>query len=228
MTDREKTGRERLCEAFKKANELWLEEYPPCAEKSVYSPEYNAKIRKLMRKSRTPYSRLSHTFGRRAAAFIMAAVIGAAAFITGCAVYKPVAKFITVAYDGFINIFFEKDDIDSAPESIETQYAPEYLPDGFTLADKKENTFSVTRVYSRGEEEITVGQYIFAYDSTADNETESYRTLYSKGSEIKVTERYGEKTLFWDNGEYLFDMIVPSGISDRECIKIIESMGGTT
>lgn len=224
MTEKERLGRERLREAFRKINADYLEKYPASCEEIIYSPEYVKNMARISG-AVTQNVRRKRNISKRYIAAIVAAILIFSCAATAYAFKAPIAKLVSELNDTFSHMFFKDNDISRSPSSIESVRLPNYLPQGYSMESQNATDLRASVVYTNGEKRILFGQYVASYDVTLDKENSFYREFIAEEMKIACAEKYGEKTFVWSDGEYIYDMVVSSQISDEECIKIIVSVG---
>ena len=224
MTEEEKLGQEYLERAFDKIHKLYLEENPPIEGEVVYSPKYIKAINKLLGKKETKKIKFFDSIGKRIIAAIVALMLVVGGGIGVYAFREPIVKFITEIKDKFVEIFFCEADVSKAPAEIETVYTLGYVPDGYELESRENMGVKARLIWSNGEDEIVLTQRLLSNNATIDSEKTDFRILYIDELQIITTDKNGSKALYWNNGEYAFELKFTDNISDEECIKIINSL----
>lgn len=224
MTEEEKLGQEYLERAFDKIHKLYLEENPPIEGDVVYSPKYIKAINKLLGKKETKKIKFFDSVGKRIVAAIVAVMLVVGGGIGVYAFREPIVKFITEIKDKFVEIFFGEADISKAPTEIKTVYTLGYVPDGYVLESRENKIIQSETVWSKGEDKIILMQRLLSNNLTLDNEESDFRILYADDFQIVVIYKNGDKTLYWNNGIYSFNLKLTDSISDEESLKIIKSI----
>ena len=224
MTEEEKLGQEYLERAFDKIHKLYLEENPPIEGEVVYSPKYIKAINKLLGKKETKKIKFFDSIGKRIVAAIVAVMLVVGGGIGVYAFREPIVKFITEIKDKFVEIFFCEADVSEAPTEIETVYTLGYVPDGYVLESRKNMGVKTISKWSNGEDEIILLEKLISNKETFDNEEAEFRILYINEIQIFVTNKNGDKNLYWNNGKYAFNLKITDNVSDEECLKIINSL----
>ena len=224
MTEEEKLGQEYLERAFDKIHKLYLEENPPIEGEVVYSPKYIKAINKLLGKKETKKIKFFDSIGKRIVAAIVAVMLVVGGGIGVYAFREPIVKFITEIKDKFVEIFFCEADISEAPTEIETVYTLGYVPDGYVLESRKNKRVKATSIWGDGENEIILMQRLFSNNETLDNEESGFRILYTGDMQVVIIDKNDNKNVYWNDGEYAFELKLKNNISDEECLKIIKSI----
>jgi hypothetical protein len=224
MTEQEKLGQRYLEAAFAKMHEIYLEENPPVEGDVVYSPKYIKAINKLFEKKEKRHTRWFDSVYKKVVAIIVAAMITIGSGVCVYAFQEPIAEFIAEIKDKFVEIFFGEADISKAPTEIETVYTLGYVPDGYTLESSENMRIRATTIWSNGEDEVVLWQYLISNKETFDNEISDYKTIWISDIKLNYIEKYEDKYFYWNNAEYVFELSVPNNISNDECIDIIESL----
>lgn len=224
MTEEEKLGQEYLERAFDKIHKLYLEENPPIEGEVVYSPKYIKAINKLLGKKETKKIKFFDSIGKRIVATIVALMLVVGGGIGVYAFREPIVKFITEIKDKFVEIFFCEADVSEAPTEIETVYTLGYVPDGYTLESRENKRVKATSIWGDGENEIILMQRLFSNNETLDNEESGFRILYTGDMQVVIIDKNDNKNVYWNDGEYAFELKLKNNISDEECLKIVKSI----
>ena len=224
MTEEEKLGQEYLERAFDKIHKLYLEENPPIEGEVVYSPKYIKAINKLLGKKETKKIKLFDSIGKRIVAAIVALMLVLGGGIGVYAFREPIVKFITEIKDKFVEIFFCEAYVSEAPTEIETVYTLGYVPDGYVFESRENMGVKFRSMWSDGDNIIILTQRLLSNNLTLDNEESDFRILYADDFQIVVIYKNGDKTLYWNNGIYSFNLKLTDSISDEESLKIIKSI----
>ncbi|MBE6664612.1 MAG: DUF4367 domain-containing protein [Ruminococcaceae bacterium] len=223
MTDKELSGRERLKEAFELSDQVYLEKHPPTEEEIVYSKEYLKYMSRLIRKMRSPIRRFFITSGKRAVGIAAALMIffGSVTVMAEGSVLHWVSEF----YESYVKIYFEDDDVQKAPSTLETIYMPTYIPEGYILKQcLTETEWNQITWENELKKRIILYQTILDSQITIDNENSNFQTLFVDDLKIAISFAQDKKSYFWNTNEYFFSLITSKDISDEEIILIIKSI----
>lgn len=225
MTNKERSGRDKLMEAIRISERNYCDKFPLANGAIQYSEDYLQEVDSILKKSRNPIRRCFNTVGKRvAAAVIVVAVLGGS-MMSISAVREPVVEFITNVYEKFVAIFFDKDDVAKAPDTIETVYIlgiipNEYKIDQFLIGD----TLTYMTWKNETGERLVLSQDILKGSSMLDKEESNYDIIGWNGRRIAFAEKYGVKYFFWNSDEYAFSLTVSSNISQEEAFALIDSL----
>lgn len=172
------------------------------------------------------YMKCLNTFGKRVAAvFILVGVLFGLS-IGVYATHESIAEFFLNVKDKFLEVFFNENDIEKAPETIETVYTLGYVPDGYVLSERKIYNKNVKTIWttSSGIEIIFDQSCINNSEKTLDNEDNNLQIFYIENTKIVKSEKLDQQIFLWNNNRYIYILTISRTISDEECKKIINSL----
>ena len=192
----------------------------------TFSAEFERKMQRLINMEKKPYYYLINTVGKRVACIVIAALIALTSITFGVkAIREAVIDFFVETFEKFSIVGFKDEDIPENNKTIETYYAPTYIPEGYELKkDKRMVTYRRMR-YESNEGYIEFNQDIMqgisTYIDTEDAETESisvlgYKAFYSNKDEMFL--------IYWNDSHYSYAIQTESGLKKEEVIKIAESI----
>ena len=197
MNENSASGIQRLEEAFRRHDRLYLEKYPP---------------KPLPRKKRK-------TIGKRAITVLIAATMLLCSVLAVSAVKTPLGKWITNAYQEFIEIFFENENILPSTGEI-----PSEMPSGYHLTEKFLSEYESKHIWKNEKGEMIIWtQLPLSARNTFDNEKTDRQTLMLGETEIIRTEKNGRKTYAWHTDAHFFTLVVPNTLAEEECLRIIQT-----
>jgi len=208
---------------LEKSQEL-IDRHP---EKIEFPPKHLKKMAKIISSSdKVRITRgLSNTQRR-----IIAVLIAAVMFIFGgLAVYanrEAIVEFVKTVFNGYSTVEYETDS--DVPETIETEYTMEYVPEGYEKTDEQISLFKVWIQWTNIDEtQVIFRQYPLNQNKYGtDNEhTEiEEHILIADYSVYHVRTTYETDIYIWNNGEYSFEISCTAYISEEEITKMIESV----
>lgn len=214
-------------EEFRRAfNEIISEEFSdiPRDEASIpltFSRRFERKMERLIRNQRKPYWFLINTASKRAAVIIAAVLTLFTAGFSIKAIREPIVKFIKEIYHTFIAYSAEGNVIDK----IERRYYLNYLPEGFEMVNDFTDGVSVIMKYESSDEFIRFTQGITKDASfKLDNEHGEMKTENINGMEVNFYDDGENKTAFWTQDGYFFEIYTNSDIDDETLEKLILSV----
>ena len=189
------------------------------------SPEYRERINRLTRKERNFAWRTVNTTGKRAAAVILALLIIFGSMMSVKAIRESVVEFILSIFSEYTAVEVNLDSAEDAPKEIEIYYSLTYLPEGYHIESIDDDEWR--RVIQCFNEK---GELIHFVQETVD----TIHTMNTEGTdlvEIKVSGNRGYYyvnkgylTVFWSNGEYLFNLFAKEELGYDEMIRMAEGI----
>lgn len=195
----------------------------------VFSEDFKSWVRKYQKPKKSPV--LTVLKGILIAAIIAALLAGAALAIP--AVREAMIKFFFVEEleSGSFYITYDPQQAATAPDYIETAYAPNYMTEGFFLIERVVDPSITVLFWSNDADEMV--SYVQApidkensENSWAiDSETISRHQVAMGGYLVEVFVYEDIDILIWTNNEYVFTLQVPSSFEDAELQKIFAGFG---
>lgn len=205
----------------------WNASYPSDQELEyiTFSPEFEKKMDKLIRRRRKPYYIFINTALKRAVVIALIAIVSLSAMMSVEAIRTPVIKFIIEVYEKFTDVCFSVEDDTSYVEltSIEEVYFPSYIPSGFDIEAETSDTFYVYYEYvDKNDHYFIFTQQLYNESTILSLNTEGVETedIETRGQQGIYYENLGVKSVVWTEGGYLF--IIRSDLSKEELFKIAE------
>lgn len=219
-------------QAFKQALlDAALEEFRDIpAEKDIdleLSEEFEAMGRQLLER---PEKKAVRTLGRGLRRAILIAAIIAALATTAMAVpaiREALIKFFSHNAGTHYEFSFDPEQAATAPDIIEKEYAPTYIPEGYS-----EDTYIVTDVVIIREWVAENGEHLsFQQEAIPRNgegphpnaENVSVETIYLNGYEVFRVHSRGYM-YHWTDNEYFYQLIFAPSISEEECNNVFNSI----
>lgn len=166
-----------------------------------------------------------NTTRKQAAAILIAIGIFFGLSIGVYATREPIVEFFLNVKEKFSEVFFNQEDIEKAPETIEMVYTLGYVPEGYTLSKKDFAEYKVQFIWqNQNGEYINFTQYILKNTSTIDIEDSDSTIIYVNEMKVIYSEKLETKTYFWNIDGYAFSLRITDSLSTDESIKLIESL----
>lgn len=195
-------------------------------EKITFSPEFEAKMEKLVNKQKKPYYYMINTVAKRVACIIVAfiAVLTTLTFSVK-ALREPVVKFFVHTFRRFSTITFDDEYIDdSFNQGITTFYAPTYLPEGY-VNDTEVKGFATYYIkYKNSTNECIIYRQDLITPSALYTDTEDATTSYINDGETLLIVKDDTKKIIWHDEKYMYILTTPGHFSEEELLKIADSI----
>lgn len=190
-----------------------------------YSEKYERYMARLLRAQKRPWWQYTNTAGKKVAVIALVILFAFGASMSVSAVRKPVVEFIVNVYERFVEIFFGEEDVAEAPCEMDTIYTLGKVPEGYELVERKLQKTSVRFVWKDDKgNSIKFSQSIFDGKTTVDYEDSMYELMNIFDTKVISIDKFGEKRLFWNSGDYAFLVRVPNDFSLEDCAELIESL----
>ena len=182
--------------------------------------------KKANKNKKKPMLSYLNTTRKQVAAILIAIGIFCGLSIGVYAAREPIVEFFLNVKEKFSEVFFNQEDIEKAPKTIETVYTLGYVPEGYELSDRKIYNKNVKTIWktSLGTEIIFDPSCINNSEKTIDNENSLSEIFYIENTKILKSEKLDQKIFLWNNNQYIYILTIPKTISDEECNRIISSL----
>ncbi len=226
MTEKEKFGKARLLEAMRQFDRTYPDSFPISEEKIRYSGAYQKEIRRLAYSLDGKASpRLLGWKRVMMVAITSIVVLFSALSISAVAAGKSLPTYIATLYENFIEIIFEKEQIVSAPETIDTVYSLSYFPKHYYVEEADISVFTSQIVWKKREgDKLILHQSILSSHELLIHGEAEFETFVCQDKEIIYFERGGQIFFFWTQYGYAFELSGPSEISREEYVRMIVSI----
>lgn len=187
-----------------------------------FSPQFEEKMDRLVRKERSPAWRLVNTSAKRAAAALVALLTLSTAAMCVDSVREPVVRFVEKVLGISTDYTFTGD----VTDHIAQRYAPTYVPPGFALVQSDDTDAAVVTLWenSRGDMlkyiQAVTGSSLFSIDM----EHGTIRTESVGDLELKLYEGDGVCVALWLDHGYAFELSSTSGVSCEELLTMVRSL----
>lgn len=199
-------------------------------EPVVFSEGFISQTSKLVKQAR---GRISFRTKRILKNFLIAAIL--IALLTSSAMAIPAVREAVVDFflqikEDRVGITFDPEKAATAPLSIETEYAINFLPPGYEMVVNDCTRNQVNAWWTNDQDEwISYYQFTIPNDTTEENWF--MLDLPTEGNEKRIITDYlveiirseGFYHLVWTNNEYVFVLELPDAIDDDTMLKIFMS-----
>ncbi len=191
--------------------------------------EIAQELQRIYQKSKPakkkPCLKYLNTVGKRVAAVAITVGMLCGLSVGVYAAKTPITEFFLNAKDTFIEVLFDPEAAEKAPNTIQVAYKPGYVPDGYELIDETFNQKAVESKWSNAAgNTIEFTQLCIDITQLMDNENIVAQVVYIDGIKVFICERSGQTTVLWNNDHYSFMLVLCAPISDQECYSIITSL----
>lgn len=216
-------------EKFKKAlYDALIPEYvdmlPSCDEvEHEFSPQFEKKMNKLIKRRNKPYYKIINTIGKRVACVaVVIIVVSSITVMSVDALRNAVADFFISIYETFSTVQSTKDN--NAPSTIEDIYEITYNLTDFTLEYEDYTEYSRNTTYVRDNIIIDYKQYTKEmYDENINTENAEITFIDINGYEaIYFIDNHNYSNIVWDNGDYIITLF--SNVGKDALIDIAKSV----
>ena len=165
----------------------------------------------------------SGKLARCAALFALVCLLSFGLAMTVEAAREYVQGFFTEIFGEWLHVSHREDVVLNSPETIEKQYLPTYLPDGYVIQEQKERTTFVTTIWTSPDgKTIQLGQWVLRADinfkahNTVEVQIGDVRALYQTSGNKHV--------YYWSTEEYQFWIELTEAFSEEVIEAIIQSI----
>ena len=226
MTSREQMGKRRLEEALREYDVTFYDAFEPSEEKIVYSKEFLRNMDCIIGRAKVKKRPFVGVFLRHAAAVLLAVGIAFCGMLGISAVKRPFTEFMIHVYEAFNEVFFGEKEVAKAPSVIETVYTLQNVPRGNGLTEKHITDYEVKFFWTNENgENIVFTQMLLDTKSTLDNETADFDIIYIDNVRYAVVKKDGKQAFYWNDNHYAYSLIVPSALSEKDCMALVASVG---
>ena len=218
-------GYEKLKAAFRRSNRDFLDSIELAPAEDVYfSPQYEKKMARLIKRQKRPFWKFTNTFGKRMAVLALAFLMLFGLSMTIKAVREPVISFIENVFEKFSELFVNKSETQNAPDKIEEVYTLSGLPDEYEEVLFYNTEILVKTVWSEGKNEISFSQSKLNSKITFDIESSETKRILLNNAEVFYNYKNQKTQIFWRNNFYVFIIEYSDFASENEMIKLYESV----
>ena len=197
-------------------------------ELHAFSPEFEGKMKKLIRKTkrkawwRDHRKRIQHT----AAMFVALIAAGGVLVTQVDAVRIPVVNFVISVSEKFSEIQIGSSGENSALSEKFQDYLPTYMPEGFVVesVEETENTFSVLYTNESGGQ-YSIDFYVSAAGGAIDTEEATVMEEKIHGYSALMIQKEDQIMVFWYPSGH--EYIIAGTISKEDILSILNSIEKT-
>ena len=206
-------------EAFELADKMQYEEDLATNVKHNFSPEYEKRMKKIRRM----YTSSRSTFSKRSLALVAClCCCFFVLFFTASAFGGYFVDWISNITDKGTNIRFDIPEDRDVPYKIEKEYVLHEIPEGFEPEYEDVKTNVIDRIFRDDRERyISFTQYCYrGFSGNFNTESAVTEELSVNGERGFYIESIHSKLIVWENGEYIFVIIVPKEFTKDELLDL--------
>lgn len=186
----------------------------------AFSRRHRRRVRALLRQAARPQKVNRVIFlGRRAAAVLVAALVAAFGAVMGVEAWREALfRFIQQKFPQYSIVSYEQIGETVLPDEL-IRYAPDEIPEGYTLVFQRVSTASFNLIYEDAEgEALTFLQMrLDAADVLIDTEFSDFEeVVLGDGTTARYLPNEGVHSIMWENNAYAF---LITSTSDKVDIK---------
>ena len=138
---------------------------------------------------------------------------------------NTVTEWFINIYESFTEIFSARADLEKNPDTIETAYTPEGIPEEYLLVGsyRAQSEWKIMWENQAGDR-IYFIQTPLSSKATVDNEETEYETLHIADKQCLIIRKNGKTCVYWNGKNYAFSLIVPETIGFEKYSSIIASV----
>jgi len=197
------------------------------ATERTFSPAFEQRMNRLIRAQSKPYYRFVNTTPKKALLALAAAVLLMITMMFSVsALREPVVRFIVEVYEKFSQVFFQQQEEDYFPATLEVYYTPTWLPEGYL-----EETDQIVDIILRcdhtyvneNRDEINYRQYTITTSILSiDTEDVQPKPVSVNGNEGLYYSNKRIQNLIWNDGQYGFRLSGP--VPEADLLRMAESL----
>ncbi|MDE6424818.1 MAG: DUF4367 domain-containing protein [Ruminococcus sp.] len=193
------------------------------ADEHEFSPEFEKKMKKLIKRRNKPYYKIINTAGKRTAcAAVIVLVASSITLMNVDALKNAFSDFFVNTYEKFSTVRPVEDD--SAPTTLEEIYAITYNLNDFEIIDNEEDEYKRDIVYFKDGTVIYFLQETKKmYNHDVNTEDAEILTMDINGHEaIYFIDNNDYCHIIWDNEDYIISLC--SNIDENILIQMAKSV----
>lgn len=210
---------------FESLTQEYEQSIPPHDEHE-FSPKFQKKMQKLMKRRRKPYFKIIDTTGKRIVCAVIGVFLACSVTVTSAsAIKRIVSSFHVETLRRFSNVnTFDAEGVEDSPQTIEDIYEITYDLSGYTYDICWSDETSRCVDYIKGNDEVTFFQDVqLDYDVAWNTENAEIIHIQINGHPgIYYCDLNGYNTYIWDNDDYI--LAVSSNLDKEEVREIVESV----
>lgn len=194
-----------------------------------FSPKFEKKMQKLIRRERRFYFPLVKTPVRRLVTIVVTVIIALSVLTMSVGAFRNAFfHFLTEVFPTHTTV--RSSETASAPTDFRDVYELAEIPEGFELAYKSKlavETVYLHQRYAKGDQYIILDQWIKSeYDVDINTEQSDAKPIEINGFEGFILNIGVDCMIVWDNGDYILEVAANIGkdalISLAESVKKVE------
>lgn len=187
-----------------------------------FSPEFERKIEKLIRKEKTFFWHFVNTASKRVAVI---AVVLVMLFTTACsveAIREPIVRFLIEVYESFTEYTFEGEKSDT----ITKEYKMSIIPEGFTQTNYTEDDTGITTTYENDQGDMIRFAQLVTNDTNLSIDAEKGETTIVdiSGREVYLYQMDNLIYAMWIEETNLLEIVCRGTFTEENVIEIIENI----
>ena len=190
-----------------------------------FSPRFEKRMQKLIRRRRRPYFKMINTAGKRVAVFAVTfLIISMTTVMSVKALREPFLDFIMSIFTDHSTVSTVSQTDKDYPAAINDRYTITYDLSGYELVYSNEDQIYIRSDYKNNDIMIMFSQIVVSeYQANINTEGAEIEHIDINGHDaIGFEDNNGYYTLIWNNGEYIIDL--GSNIGKDALIKIAKSV----
>ncbi len=218
-------GRSRLEEAIRQYECACYDALPTVQGEIPYSVRYQRRMASILRGRRRTQAYSLYALGKRTAAILLAAALLTGSVVSVSGARHTISDWLSEAYERFTELFFEGRVISRAPDTVQTQELPTFIPEGYTLHERYVAETETKTSWKNAEGEIIFFvQTTLGSKTTVDHETSDFEIVYVSDQKFAVSRKKGMQSYYWNGTEYAYSVIAPDTLEREICMQIIFSV----
>ena len=195
------------------------------SDEHEFSPKFEKRMQKLIRRRKKPYFKMINTVGKRVAVFAVTfLIISMTTVMSVKALREPFLDFIMSIFTTHSTVSTVSETDKDYPVVINGKYSITYDLSGFDIVYSHEDSVSIRLDYKHNDILIMFSQIVVSeYQSNINTEGVEVEHIDINGQDaIGFEDNNGYYSLIWNNGEYIIDL--SSSIGKDALIEIAESV----
>lgn len=188
------------------------------------SPEFHARMAKLLARRKRGYYRMFGTWGRRVASILIAVLLALTTATVSVKAWREAAtQFFTKVYEKYTQVWFADEEQD-APKVAFEKRTPSYIPKGYVVEKQQESAgkYSATYVNDNGERIHFLQTWKQDASMKLNTEDVVYREITVNELKGVVYVNQGSIVIVFADQTYVYS--VSGVLNEDELIKISESV----
>lgn len=188
-----------------------------------FSPAFEEKMQRLIKRRKKPYYQLINTFGKRVACVLAIIIVASSVTIMSVKAFREaVADFFISIYEKFSTV--QSADETNAPETIEAIYDITYNLNGYEVIFEERLVDNYWKILKKDEITISYSQYTKKkYNKDINTEHSVIEIININGYEaIYFIDNQNYNHLILDNEDYIIE--ITTNLDKKHAVEIIKSV----